>query len=172
MLIVPISAPNATALQGETHTHARSRVAHFIFRCACFRAVVSRDPARRNYNRFHLTQLHVWWIIRGRLDNPDRNPFHSFSPTSPLYPPTTSPPTKFPSCHTIFSWDSDNHGSSEDLKFRIMVAGLVRQRFFYFLLLLSQNFILNLPDSITMKSQWFAPLWLQSINMYVNGEHR
>lgn len=27
-----------------------------------------------------LTPLHVSWIIRQRLDNPDRNPFHSLSP--------------------------------------------------------------------------------------------
>lgn len=34
----------------------------------------------RNYNLLYLTQLHVSRIIRQRLDNPDRNPFHSLSP--------------------------------------------------------------------------------------------
>lgn len=33
----------------------------------------------RNYSLMYLTQLHVSWIIRQRLDNPDRNPFHSLS---------------------------------------------------------------------------------------------
>lgn len=33
-----------------------------------------------NYNLFYLSQLHVSWVITQRLDNPDRNPFHSCSP--------------------------------------------------------------------------------------------
>lgn len=39
-----------------------------------------QKPHTHNYNLLHLTQLHVSWIITQRLDNPDRNPFHSQSP--------------------------------------------------------------------------------------------
>lgn len=41
-----------------------------------------QKPHTHNYNLLHLTQLHVSWIIRQRLDNPDRSPIHSLS--SPL----------------------------------------------------------------------------------------
>lgn len=50
-----------------------------------------QKPHTHNYNLLHLTQLHVSWIIRQRLDNPDRSPFHSLSP-----------PRKFSFCSIVF----------------------------------------------------------------------
>lgn len=62
-----------------------------------------QKPHTHNYNLLYLTQLHVSWIIRQRLDNPDRNPFHSLSP-----PPTNS--------HFAVSF-SVNQRPSKDFKF-------------------------------------------------------
>lgn len=65
--------------------HRFSKKQHTLIRrytspCAHTCTESKQKPHTRNYNPLYLTQLRVSWIIRQRLDNPERNPFHSLSP--------------------------------------------------------------------------------------------
>lgn len=134
MLIISISVQNATAFQRSTsacvHTSPGSK----------------HELRTHNYNPHYLPQLHVCWVIRQRLDNPDRNPFHSLSPLRILillY--------HFHSIHPTIK------GISKISNPYALNSGLWCKHFFFFFLL-SRNFLLNFPDTPTMKSQ--SP-WLQ-----------
>lgn len=127
MLIISISVQNATAFQ-RSNTHSTHR--HTL--------VVNRNCTPTITNLLYLTQLHVSRIIRQRLDNPDRNPFHSLSLLQILI--------------LQYRFQSIHQQSKAFQGFKIprlsnQACGV--NIFFY---ILPRNFILNFQDSITMKS--------------------
>lgn len=74
---------HANYLNQCTKQHCFSKKQHTLHahKCMCTPSHCSKQKLQtHNYKLLYLTQLHVSWIIRQRLDNPDRNPFPSLSP--------------------------------------------------------------------------------------------